>query len=268
MCFLSVFSVPVEADVGPKPSVTITIKQAPEGPYYVTLLGTHAFGPWSPIEEGSDPGIDDAEELAAYQSFAQYKNGEGYFFLGNMSKKMEGNDEFAWTYYPPDPFKIAIYSVKDGKLLVSDAYERNAFYSYFDVSCSNDGLIVKEETHFDRQLINLLIRVIATIAVEYVIAYIFGYREKKERRAIIIANVITQVLLNAILIFVDYYGGLLMWMIMFLLGELAVILIEFIIYLFTLKSHSKARAFAYSLMANLISAALTFALEIISMNAY
>ena len=41
--FLSLTCRPVSADVGPKPSVNIVFENAPDHPYYVTLLGTEEF---------------------------------------------------------------------------------------------------------------------------------------------------------------------------------------------------------------------------------
>ena len=44
--------VPIQADIGPKPSVEITFENMPEGKYYVTLLTSQdSYGPWQPITE-------------------------------------------------------------------------------------------------------------------------------------------------------------------------------------------------------------------------
>ena len=260
---LSAFSRNVYADMGPKPSVTVTVENAPDKEYYVTLLSSaESYGPWSKVE-GDASGQYSGEKEEAFVFFASYKDPDGFCFLGNMDDASKTENSFHWGYYPPEEFKVAIYCPEDGSFYVSDICERYAFESYYTVRYGTSPLEIREVTNYGKMVRNFLIRVISTIAVELFIAFVMGYRSRKEMVIILIVNIITQVLLNAFLIGVDYFGGGLVWMILFPLGELIVFIVELIIYLFTLKSHSKGRAFFYTLLANLCSAALTFASEII-----
>lgn len=257
--FLLLSSRPLDADIGPKPSVTIQVKNPPEGVYYMTLLSKEeSFGPWHKIEQSE---IDMGDKDEAFVAFANYEDKDGFCFLGNHTN-MEGKEEYYWSYYPPEEFKVAVY-LEDGTIIVSDIVERQAFDSYFTIDFLERDLGIKEDVRLGRQLFYFLLRVILTILVEYGIAYLMGYRSKKERRVIIIANIITQVILNAVLMFFDYYAGALVWLIMFPIGELAVFIIELVIYLIAMKGHKKWKTFLYTLIANIITAALTLFTTII-----
>ncbi len=255
--FLLLLSVRMaDADIGPKPSVTVKVVNPPEGPYYVTLLAKgDGYGPWSTVSVEEDPYGRTGEEAEAFRFFAGLE--DEYHFWGQMSDDLSGTDEFEWSYYPPEEFKAVLYHPKDGTYKISQPCKREAFYSYFTVDYEDPSFELKEDAQFGKQLLLFLFRVIVTIAIEYFIAFLMGYRSKKERIIIIVANVITQAVLNAFLMFFDYYGGALMWMILFPVGELIVFVIELVIYLIGLKSHPKGRAFLYTLLANLISAAFT-----------
>ncbi len=257
-CFLSLFTRPVFADVGPKPSVTIIVENAPEKSYYVTLLAKSSYGPWHQVAGIEEMPVNSEEEKRAAQLFLDYEDKNGFFLLSNMSGDLKGKNEFSWTYYPPEEFKVAICTPDDGTVYVSEALEREAFYSYFRVTYGSDPLVAQEESHLGRVFLESLLRVAVTIAVELFLAYLFGYREKKQLLTIGIVNIVTQMILNAFLVFCDYFGGALMWMIMFPIGEIIVFVIELIVYLFTIGKGKKGKAFLYTLLANAASAAFTF----------
>ena len=198
-CFLSLFTRPVFADVGPKPSVTVIVENAPDKSYYVTLLAKKGYGPWQQVTDMEGMPVNSEEESKAAQMFLEYEDKDGFFLLNNMSSDMKGKNQFTWSYYPPEEFKIAICCPQDGTIYVSEALEREAFYSYFRVTYGDSSLHAIEESHLGRSFLNSLLRVAVTIVVELFLAWIFGYRQKKEVLTIAIVNVITQMILNAIL---------------------------------------------------------------------
>ena len=101
-----------------------------------------------------------------------------------------------------------------------------------------------------------LLRVVLTILIELVIGLIFGYRSSKERKTIIITNLITQILLNLAILLFDYYMGLLVWIFIFPILEIVVTIIEAIVYLVKFKDHKKFKTIIYSLIANLCTCLL------------
>ncbi|MBR4461336.1 MAG: hypothetical protein IKS51_01990 [Erysipelotrichaceae bacterium] len=245
--FLSLTCRPVSADMGPKPSVNISFENAPDHPYYVTLLGTEEFtGPWSAVTAE----LIDSQEVdvrPAYVAFYEYAQATGLYFCDFVSECSE-DDEFKWGYYPPEQFHIAVY---DGDTLrVSDVIEREAFDSYYKIDLSGSELNVVEDYHITRYVISFLIRMVATIVIEVVLALLFGYRKKKELKTIVFTNILTQFLLNGIMLLLDYYSGLLVWVFVYPAMELAVFIIELAVYLINFKGHRKLKTFFYTLIAN------------------
>lgn len=248
---------PVYGDVGPKPSVSIEVTGAPDKPYFLTLLSDREnYGPWSKVsDEGS--GGEDLKDRA-FSFFASYKDAEGYCFLGNMSEELRGESSFSWTYYPPDRFKIALYCPEDGTFYLSGICKREAFYSYFVLDLKDGTPQVKEVSRLGRTMLYGLFRALATVLVELALAYLFAYRDRKALLSVLFVNLFTQVVLNLFLAWSDHYGGMLVWMLFFLIGELGVIVLEMILYLFLLRKEKKLKLLFYTFLANLLSAILTF----------
>ena len=98
---------------------------------------------------------------------------------------------------------------------------------------------------------------LATFLIEILIALIFGYRSRRELKIILITNAVTQVLLNSVMSVLDYTSGGLVWLFILPLLEIAVFIVEAIVYAISLKTPEKGRARAvfYALAANLTSAA-------------
>jgi len=128
--------VTVKADIGPKPSVVIEVTGFEEKEYYVTLLSERdSTGPWSHGNEY----YDYMGEEWVFEAFENYEDPDGYYFLSFMQDCSE-DDTFEWTYYPPQRFKVLLYTTEDGQFYCSDEiYERYAFDSYFKVTLTENG---------------------------------------------------------------------------------------------------------------------------------
>ncbi|MBR3151738.1 MAG: hypothetical protein IKF46_07150 [Erysipelotrichaceae bacterium] len=243
-------SSPVRADMGPKPSVNITFINAPDEPYYAVLLSDkESYGPWSAGNAGSS--IEE-KEIAAF--FENYTDPDGFYFIGNASKIKD--NIYRWTYYPPERFKILVYFPQSGRVLTSEVQERFAFDSYYTCDLK-DGSVVRNP-HYRENLIGFGIRVVLTVVIELLIGLLFGFRSKRSCWIIVITNLITQTLLNAVMGILDYSSGLLVWVIFFPLMELIVILIESIIYGFALKEQKPGRRVFYAIIANIVTAVMGF----------
>ena len=249
---LNLFPYTLKADMGPKPSVTVTVEGLDSNKtYYMSLLtDDDSYGPWNRLTEDM---ID--QNNPAEVAFLNYKDSDGYASLDYYQKI--GGNKCSWSYYPPYKFKIAIYCVEDDSMLVSDIFSRTAFESCF---LANYGptLTVEEQDNSGTVMLHGILRALVTIVVELGLALLFKYREKKQIVIIIITNLITQLLLNLFLASTIYYGGALVWMIMFVIGELLVLIIEEIVYMISFRKMGKGKAFLYALLANVISGALTF----------
>ena len=116
------------------------------------------------------------------------------------------------------------------------------------------------------EILSLIARVLLTIAIELGIALLFGFRERKLFRFIVIVNVITQISLNLALNIINYYSGQLAFVIFFVLLEIAVTFVEAILYNYYLKKHSRKtipgwKPCVYALVANVASFTLGLGLS-------
>ncbi len=263
-----VLSLPARADMGPKPSVRITLPGLPEEACYGTLLSLHpSTGPasaWDGTPERRYAEDAGGEEI--WEKFVQYQDADGYYFLQRWWDCAESG-RLDWTYYPPSSFKILLYFPESDRFCVSPVYERYAFDSYFTADLSQQAsgrLTARPSYDYTWETVSLLARILLTIAVELAIALPFGYR--RHGLAFIAAvNAVTQVGLNVALNLINYYSGPLTYALCLIPLELAVFLAEGIAYAAVLarrfpRPHARRRALLYALAANAASFALGLAI--------
>lgn len=254
----------VWADTAPKPSVQITFSGLEQESYYVTLLSSEpSTGPWNKNNDSKTWG----GEKEIWDKFHSYSDADGFYFLGYFSD-CTGTDTFAWTYYPPGTFKILLYFPKYDSFFISgSSYERYAFHSYYtvnaeDLSITSSG---SKETiqaipsyNYTWELVSLLCRIAATIIIEVLIAYLFGFCSKKQLFVIAAVNVITQTLLNILINLINYKRGCYAFVFHYIWLELAVFLVEGVIYKALLYRYEKKpgrslHPWGYAFIANLAS---------------
>lgn len=101
-------------------------------------------------------------------------------------------------------------------------------------------------------------RIVLTVLIEIGVAFFFDYRGKRELKLILITNIITQVLLNALIAAGDHGLGAFGAMFAYIAGEIAVFIIEAAVYsanlprITELRTRS-GRAVGYAFTANLAS---------------
>lgn len=229
---------PVYADTGPKPSVNLTISGIKNKTYYVTLLSkVKSYGPYSSIDNINDYKNDDDFEII--KKFYNYK--DNYYFLNYFDDCSEDN-QFSWSYYPPEDFKILIYIKDDNKFICSDTLSKYAFNSNYNIKISNNDINVSKANSTNFNIKGFALRLVITILVELFIAYLFKFKEWKIIVIIIITNIITQLGLNIAL---NYLNNL------FLL-EFIITIIESFIYKNTFNKDNK-KVIIYGISANYVS---------------
>ncbi len=269
----SVFVLPVSADSGPKPSVRVSFVNMPDAECYGTLLSKRGSnGPyfaWDGIE-GTEYIYNSEIDKTIWRKFVDYIDKDGYKFL-QIGWKVSDSNELAWTYYPPSEFKILLYFPETDTYAVSGAYDRYAFDAYFTVDMAGVGVGsvttdagVKESivaTHsyqWGNEIFGLFARILITIAIEMLIALLFGFRNKKQLLSLVVANTTTQVFLNTLLNTVNYFSGGFMMLLYYFLFEIAVFALEAFVYCkimnrFTDRHRRKAYYIWYAWLANTIS---------------
>ena len=261
--FLLIITPLVGADFGPKESLTINFTNYSDSMYVTIISNNVYYGPHIPINKDSN-----ADEIANYKEiYAREVPDEVFYaFLDYVSDDyslgydiIKITETYRCGYYPPNNFKVLIYDTSDASFMVSDVYEQYAFSSYYTVDLSRDGIILVNSYDYVRETIYLIIRIIVTIILEILVAILFRIKGKRNYIIIIITNVVTQVLLNVGLNVVTYFNSFFIFEFLLLLfAECIVFVVEFLIYMFTLKDTSNSKAVLYALAANVLSAVTGF----------
>ena len=248
------------ADAGPKPSVNVTFHGLEDQTYYVTLLSERdSTGPWSHMtvyEEYYGP-------REVWEAFQAYEDPDGFYFIG-CYEDCSDNQTFAWTYYPPQVFKVLVYFPETDTFAVTeDTYERYAFHSYFKCNAGaapETGLLapLHKDYLFGQEILSFLARVVITLAAEMALALFFGFRAKKQLKIIFWVNLATQVILNLALNIINFLFGGWAFVLGYFVMEGAVFLLEGLAFAATLhkwdkKPERKAHPWVYALTANVTS---------------
>lgn len=279
---VSLFPITASADTGPKPSVRITFENLGDEECWGTLLSSKkSTGPssaWDGNENNArhneNPnGQYDWQDFGydVWKAFVDYDEKDDYYFL-QEAWQINETKELAWTYYPPNEFKILLYFPETEEYAVSGVYERYAFDSYFTVNMDGVKLSVdyNEELSSDEcinaynsynyrvEIWALIARIIITIIIEMVIALAFGYLEKKQLLLLAGLNAGTQIILNVLLNIINYNSGRIAFVLFYILFEIIVAIIEAIVLLvflnkISVKQRKRWLMVVYVILANVVS---------------
>ena len=255
------------ADTGPKPAVSVNVKNLGGATCYATLLSEREqYGPYctTEIEKRWD---EMRAETAVWEAFAAYKDPDGFFFLQELWD-LRYVPKYAWEYHPPRIFKVLLYWPDEGRFAVSEITEAKDFYSLFEVDASEvrfaDGsnigtIAVKPVDSYSYRIWAFVSRVLITLAVELLIALAFLFRTKREWLVIIATNILTQIALGIFATISVVRGGRdMQFFVTLAFLELGVAIIEAVVYiLFLRKASGKKRGLwvyvVYALVANAAS---------------
>lgn len=199
------------ADMGPKPSVRVQFTGLGEEECYATLLSKHSStGPesaWNGEEERANPNRL-PEEI--WRAFVDYADFDGYYFL-QVAWQISEADGVAWTYYPPDDFKVLLYFPEDGRFLSTEVLHRYAFDTYYTVvlegdsigsaeydgaHSTDDRLNVHRSYLYRYEILAFLVRLCLTLVIELGLALLFGMRGGRLFGRLLLLNLGTQIFLN------------------------------------------------------------------------
>ena len=262
LCMVMLFPIGVNADTGPKPSVRIKFENMGDELCYGTLLAKEeSTGPasaWDGKEENIYLSFVDRD---IWEAFVNYEDSDGYYFL-QWAWIVNDTKELAWTYYPPNEFKVLLYYPETNTFMVSDVCKRYAFDTYYTVDMdgieigsikydenlsSNQRLEAFKSYEFKNEVKALGCRMLITVVVEMLIGLLFKFRNK-ELLYILFINVITQIILNVLLNIYTGFG----YYFVYLSLELLVFVIEAIFYCLMFKK-KKWHCVLYSVVANVSS---------------
>lgn len=249
-----ILSVPMVAygDTGPKPSVIVNFENMGDELCYGTLLSkiasTGPYTAWDGVEECARyKKNEDSYETLEYEewkAFVDYKDTDGYYFL-QTAWVVSDTKQIAWTYYPPQNFKILLYYPESKRFVISDIYEKYAFDSYYTVDMEDVeiGSVEYDEVHssnarikayrsydLENEMSALIARIFITVLIEIIIAVFFCYKHGKQLLLLVGVNFGTQILLNILLNVMDKNMGWPEYVPIYILLEIVVFIIEGIIY--------------------------------------
>ncbi|WP_028044278.1 hypothetical protein [Candidatus Stoquefichus massiliensis] len=259
------------ADMGPKPSVHISLEGIHETAYMTLLSKEKSTGPFCAYEnEDTKCYFEEYGPQEIWQAFVDYKDKDGFYFLQYFQLC---EDSFQWTYHPPDEFKVLVYFPESDTYIVSpNSYERYAFKSYYTVSIINHSQNINVTTNqvtqtdmtvdknyiWNEAMLGLAIRMLLTIIIEVIVALMMKINKRRELFIIVGANILTQIILNILLeIFgiyaLGYYGAF-----FYILFETLIIIIEMNIYKKTFHLDQEISIKAYVIVVNILSFIIGF----------
>ena len=231
------------ADTGPKPSITIKLKNMNTTNYKIDLLSD-----FSDKKEYIDDIVDHYSE---YKNEPIYKFHEGNMYATTLRNfllhgSIEGNKNksHTFTYFGvPNEFKVII-QMPDGTIKVSELLKKKAF-DYNVTLDVNDMKLVSENK--DINIFNYFKLLLITVIIELLIALLF---KTKKYYVIIVTNIIT----NTLLQFAMFKNSSILLFIMF---EIIIFISEYFIYLRYIDIDKK-NLLTYTLLANIITMLITF----------
>ncbi|MCR5449919.1 MAG: hypothetical protein K6F23_11085 [Solobacterium sp.] len=264
LVMLCAMSLPVYADMGPKPDLVIDFSGIHE-PCVVTVLSTvKSYGPNQPMQIAWMPWWDEqAPEIdkEIYQKFIDEtkllneERTEQLYFWGVLAQ----SSPYVFGYYPPETFYVLVYFPEtDSFLLSEESYTRTVFHTELAITVENGKLLFNARQPLYGIMKNwkdndaVVLRLLVTVITEIVIGMFFMKYTHKSMLTVIGVNVITQILLN-IVIWLRYYvlsNSVSTYFPVLAGAEVLIFLIEGFIYSKLISREELSRPYLYALTAN------------------
>ena len=254
-------SITAQADMGPKPASYVTI-QGIEGEYVACFAAKSAWGPNYDYERYLAWQEEDGYVPFEYNPIMEYHDADGFKWITRYYE-CNGEAKISFTYYCPDEYKIVVY--QNGQfLMATEPLQMYAFTTYYKVDFSSATVTTPEQIKVGKnydyfgEILNLLIRVVLTLALEIGLFYLFRLYTKWNFRVVVIINLITQIALNVAVNIMQFFSGALAAIFLLFVLEFAILMVEFIAYQILFKDKKRWKILLYPVLANAISFACGF----------
>lgn len=259
-----VLVLPVSADMGPKPQITITVINPPEVEYYLDLLEQHDPG------DTLHSNLTD-EELAALPEIVRTTL-QGYHdrgwqpaltagtqipLFGKLTgdRQADGTAVHRFSYHgTPTEYRIIVVTA-DGSVTVTQPLERQAFRQTVTYDYAA-GTAVNRTSVIGAYATQFAMTCFCTLLLEGVLLWAFGFFRRENLLPFFGINLVTQIALTAFTGTTLIYSGSFSAYIVFVLCEIVIFLAEAVACAFLLSGYGKLRRVVYSLSANLASATM------------
>lgn len=251
------------ADMGPKPSVEVQTVGLPQSCWVTLLAEETVIGPWHETEKGTVAAVE-PEEAPVVEAFDAFEDPDGYHFL-QWFDRVRDDAPATWSYMAPKHFKILFWFPESGSYAVTETLDRYAYSAVYRVDLSGvdpaagevQAVAAQKNYDYAGEALGLAVRFVLTLAVELLIALPFGYLKRSHLRVLLITNLATQLALNLALNLTAYYSGSLAMWVFYPLFELAVFIVEAVVFRLAFKPQAgKGHPVLYAFVANAASYAL------------
>lgn len=253
-----------KADNGPKPSITINVKNGPQA-YYIALRGSGGSG-------GSGGSFHDIAEFQKSRLKEKYPDekeqqaidkifswGIHITPVGTSCYRGGGSGSYRFGYMVPKTFCVVMVTL-DGDVIISDDVTKeryNAVFEY-DVSTGEIHELIKDSRMLYAK--GAASCYILTLLLEGILLIPFGFASKKRNWIhFLIANTVTQIILNLFLVYnvTDHMTKGIAFIYFFFI-ELVIFIIEAVYYGITLREKNGddvegGKVVGYAFIANLAS---------------
>lgn len=260
LCLL--FLIPTAyADIGPKPSLTITVVNAPEGELYLDLLreGTPAEHPYPNSNDQCDPVIlDNLHSLEGDGWVLTYSTGAANRapVFGDVRPQEDGTWHYSYVGLP-ETFRVAAATADEAKA-AEVPYTRDFVGNIvYDWQTNTVHDATPPPLRF---LVRLAATLIPTLLIEGAVLWLSGFRERRSWLVFLAVNTVTQVGLHLVTgaMLAEAGWHFLNYFLTIIIQELVIWGAEALAYALLLKERTRARRVGYAFAANIASFVLGY----------
>ena len=249
----------------PTPTFYMEFNNAPEGrPYYVILL---TADPEYVVDfdnvgvHGTIVGEERLRETSIPAFLEEYKDPDGFQVSPNPIIMCEGDtyNGYFVPFYNGNTYRFIIYWDDTDEYKITEVFSLSDYNTRYGVDLNEDSDELSVKDVSDRYWLSktypgTIFRLIFTVVGEFIIALFFGLFKKKELLTVLVTNLISNLIAQAMILFmVSIYIAA------FLIIEALVIVVEYLVYRkFFDKERSNGRIWAYSIVANIVTALSSF----------
>ena len=250
------------ADIGPKPSLTVQVVNAPEGTLYLDLLtegeATKSPYPNSNLEEADPAVLDTLRSIEGDGWVLAYTTGVAGRapVFGSVLPREDGAWQFSYIGLP-ETFRVAVATEGWARASKTVYTRRFTDHIIYDWESNTVRPVTPAPLHF---LLQLLATLIPTLLIEALVLWLFRFREGRTWAVFLAVNLVTQAGLHlacgTVLVTLGYHP--LFYGLGLILPELIIWAVECAAFALLLKEHSAKRRVGGVLCANLASFVLGF----------